>query len=29
MFDWMLLVIALIAAVGAGITYWRAHHRNL
>jgi hypothetical protein len=28
MFDWMLLVIAIIATIGASVTFWRTHHRK-
>lgn len=28
-FDWMLVVVVIIGAVGASVTYWRTHsHRR-
>jgi hypothetical protein len=27
-FDWNLLVLLIIATIGAGITYWRTHRRK-
>lgn len=28
LFDWTLAIVAIIAAIGASITYWRTHHRS-
>jgi hypothetical protein len=27
-FDWNLLVVAIIATIGASIAYWRTHRRR-
>jgi hypothetical protein len=27
-FEWNLLVLAIIAVIGASVTYWRTHRRH-